>query len=129
MDRVQSSSVVARFIGVALAASAIDIVASWMLKHSDLGPAQRVAVALLPLPGNLALIALVLRSIRQLDEFQKRVHFEAVTIGFLATGVVVFVYGYLQKAQAVGPLNLAFIWVFMSFTYAIGYCIAVRHYR
>ncbi|MGA2593461.1 MAG: hypothetical protein ABSH32_26390 [Bryobacteraceae bacterium] len=117
------------FILVALAASAIDIVASWTLKHADLGPARRVAVALLPFPGNLALIALVLRGIRQLDEFQRRVHFEAVTIGFLATGVVVFVYGYLQKAQAVGPLNLAFIWVFMSFSYAIGYLIAARHYR
>jgi hypothetical protein len=129
MNRSQSSSAAIRFIAVALAASAIDIVASWMLKHADLGPARRVGVALLPLPGNLALIALVLRGIRQLDEFQKRVHFEAVTIGFLATGVVVFVYGYLQEAQAVGPLNLAFIWVFMSLTYAIGYFIAVRHYR
>src|ERR1700681_581548 len=86
-----------------LMATAIDIGASFALRRTDLGATARNAIALLPLPGHIALIALVLRAIRRLDDFQKRVHFEAVTVGFLATGVAVFVYGYLQKAHAVGP--------------------------
>jgi hypothetical protein len=114
---------------VTLVASAIDIVAGWMLARLQLGPAARIAVALLPVPGNIALVALVLRRIRKLDEFQKRLHFEAVVVAFLMTGVVVFVYGYFQKAHLVGPLNTAFIWVFMSFSYALGYFFAVRQYR
>ncbi len=110
-------------------ATAIDIGAYWALGHTELGTTARIVVALLPLPGNIALIALVVRGIRRLDEFQKRVHFEAVTLAFLSTGVAVFVYGYLQKAHAVGPLNMGLVWAFMLIFYAVGYFIAVRHYQ
>jgi len=112
-----------------VAATAIDIGASWALGHMEFASTPRIVVALLPLPGNIALIAMVLRGIRRLDEFQKRIQFEAVTLAFLSTGVAVFVYGYLQKAHAVGPLNLGLVWAFMLIFYAIGYCIAVSHYR
>ena len=88
-----------------------------------------MAIALAPLPGNLLLIVLVLRAVRKLDEFQKRLHFEAVVVGFLATGVIVFIYGFLQRAGALSPLNTWFIWLFMAITYVAGYGIAVRHYR
>ena len=74
-------------------------------------------------------ISNVIRRIRRLDEFQKRVHFEAVVVGFLATGLAVFVYGYLQKAHAVAPLNMALVWAFMLLFYAIGYVIATNHYK
>jgi hypothetical protein len=112
-----------------LPATAVDVWAAWALGHLDLGTTARVVVALLPLPGNIALIALVLRGIRRLDEFQKRVHFEAVTVAFLSTGVAVFVYGYLQKAHAVGPLNMGLVWAFMLIFYVVGYFIAVSHYK
>jgi hypothetical protein len=110
-------------------ATAIDIGASLLLRRTDLGATARTAIALLPLPGNIALIALILRAIRRLDEFQKRVHFEAVTMAFLSTGVAVFGYGYLQKAHTVGPLDLGWVWTVMLFFYAIGFFIAKRHYR
>jgi hypothetical protein len=125
----ESPAALALFVLVLVVASAIDIGAILALRRFELGPLARIAVALLPLPGNIALIALVLRGIRKLDEFQKRIHFEAVVVAFLATGVAVFVYGYLQKANAVGPLNTAFIWAFMSFTYCAGYLIAANHYK
>jgi hypothetical protein len=112
-----------------LLATAIDIGASLALHRTDLGATARTAIALLPLPGNITLIALVLRAIRRLDDFQKRIHFEAVTVAFLSTGVAVFVYGYLQKAQAVGPLNMGLVWTFMLIFYAIGYFIAKSHYK
>ena len=117
------------FLLVLLLASAIDIGSAWALNHLDLNSTARMAVALGPVPGNLALIALVLRAIRKLDEFQKRLHFEAVVVAFLATGVIVFIYGFLQKAGAVSPLNTWFIWLFMAITYVAGYGIAVRHYQ
>jgi hypothetical protein len=50
-------------------------------------------------------------------------------VAFLSTGVAVFVYGYLQKAQAVGPLNMGLVWAFMLIFYAAGYFIAVSHYK
>jgi hypothetical protein len=113
----------------AILAAAVDIGASLMLRHLDLSPAARIAVALLPVPANVWLLVMIVRSVRKLDEFQKRVHLEAVVIAFLATGLAVFVYGFLQKAQAVGPLNMALVWGFMGIFYALGYFIAARHYR
>jgi len=112
-----------------LVATAIDISAWWALGHMELPATARIVVALLPLPGNIVLIAMVLRGIRKLDEFQKRIHFEAVTLAFLSTGVAVFVFGFLQKAHAVGPLNMGLVWAFMVIFYAIGYFIAVSHYK
>jgi hypothetical protein len=117
------------WIMVFLVATAIDITAFGVLGRVELGRAARIGVALLPLPGNITLIALTLRAIRRLDDFQKRVHFEAVTVAFLSTGVAVFVYAYLQKAQVAGPLNMVLVWAFMLAFYAAGYFIAVHHYR
>jgi hypothetical protein len=115
---------------VTIAASlAIDLGASWALGNIELGTTARIAVALSPVPAKIAVIALVLQAIRRLDEFQKRVHFEAVTVAFLSTGVAVIVYGYLQKADAAGPLNIGLVWTFMIFFYAIGYFIAKVHYK
>jgi hypothetical protein len=117
------------FLIVLVVASAIDLGCAWALNHLALDATLRTVVALAPVPGNVTLIAMVLHHIRKLDEFQQRLHFEAVVVAFLATGVIVFIYGYLQKAGAVSPLNTWFIWIFMAVTYAAGYGIAVRHYR
>ena len=118
-----------RIFLVLFLATVIDIAAGWALSHLALSFAGRIAVALTPLPGNVMLLALILKEIRTLDEFQKRVHFEAVVVAFLSTGLAVFVYGYLQKARAVGPFNVGFVWSFMLITYAAGYAIAAKHYK
>jgi hypothetical protein len=107
----------------------VDLASSWALRHLEPGSAAGIAVALAPIPGKIAVIALILFAIRRLDEFQKRVHFEAVTVAFLSTGVGVFVFGYLQRAHVVGPLNVGLVWTFMIFFYAVGYFIAKRHYE
>jgi len=117
-----------RILIVLVLATVIDIAAGWALSRLPLSPGGRIAVALTPLPGNIALLALILKEIRTLDDFQKRVHFEAVVVAFLSTGLAVFVYGYLQKAHAVGPLNVGFVWSFMLITYAVGFAIAAKHY-
>jgi len=59
------------------------------------------------------LVAVIVRRIRQLDEFLRHVHLEAVAIPFLLTGLAVSVYGYLQKAHVVRPLNVGTVWIFM----------------
>lgn len=116
-------------LATVLASMLIDIGASWALGHIELGSTARIAVALAPVPAKIALIAMILQAIRRLDEFQKRVHFEAVTVAFLSTGVAVFVYGYLQKVDATGPLNMGLVWTFMLIFYAIGFFIAKVHYK
>ncbi|HZR26613.1 MAG TPA: hypothetical protein VFA59_23665 [Vicinamibacterales bacterium] len=114
---------------IVVVASFLDIASMWVLRHVELGTIARVAVALSPVPGNVLIVGLVVRQIRRLDEFQKRLHFEAVVIAFLLTGVSVFVYGYLETAQAVPRMDLMFIWAFMGISYVVGYAISCRQYR
>jgi hypothetical protein len=116
-------------IAIVLVASSIDIAASVLLRHPPPAVGERLALALMPLPGNIALLVLAIRAIRRLDEFQRRVHFEAVALSFLSTGIAVFIYGYLQKAQIAGPLNAGLVWAFMLLFYVIGYFVAASHYR
>jgi hypothetical protein len=110
-------------------ASIIDVGAGWLLAQPTLARSTRILVAFLPVPANLALIILIIRTIRRLDEFLRHVHLEAVAIGFFLTGLAVFIYGYLQRAGAVGSLNVGIVWFFMLLFYGIGYFIAARHYR
>jgi hypothetical protein len=112
----------------ALLAAAADLAAALVLSRPDLGTFGRLA-AVLPVPFNLVVLLLLVKSIRQLDEFQRRVHFEAVVVAFISTGLSVLLYGYLQKAQVVGPINVGLVWVPMTAFYCIGYLVAVRHYR
>jgi hypothetical protein len=117
------------FLLVLVLAAAIDFLASFLLRDPTLGSTLRIVIALMPLPGDIALIFLVLRAVRRLDEFQKRVHFEAITVAFLSTGVAMFVCGYLQQAHVVGFLNSGLVWAFMLIFYALGYLIAANHYK
>ena len=117
------------FIGVAIVATVIDVVTSLILSRYRLNPYVATVIALLPLPGNLTLIYLVLRAVRKLDEFKQRIHFEAVVFAFLATGVAVFVYGFLHQARLVGPSNAALVWLFMIVCYGLGYFFALRQYK
>ena len=116
-------------VTVALLVAATDIVTSLLLARMELGQTARVAIALLPIPANVWLIAIVLRTLRRLDEFLKRIQFEAVAVAFLTTGLAALTYGQLQTAQVVGPLNAGLIWGFMLVSYVLGYAVAARHYR
>ncbi len=110
-------------------ATAVDLLTAYLLGRPGLGAWARILVALLPIPMNLLLVALIVGTIRKLDEFLRQVHLEAIAIAFLLTGLAVFVYGFLQKAQAVRDLNMGIVWIFMVVFYGTGYVVAIRHYR
>jgi hypothetical protein len=117
------------FWAVLAVASAIDIGATWLLGRPGFGMYSRMLFALLPIPANLVLLAVIVRRIRRLDEFLRQVHLEAAAIAFLLTALAVFIYADLQKAHCVGPLNVGIAWILMALFYGIGYVIAARHYR
>ena len=110
-------------------ASAIDLGATWLLARPNYPQPARIVFALLPIPMNLVLLAVIVRRIRQLDEFLRRVHLEAAAIAFLLSALAVFVYEGLEKAHCAGPLNAGVAWILMALFYGIGYAISARHYR
>jgi hypothetical protein len=125
MNRGNSVQPVGTLLAVLCVATAVDIGVGWLLGQRGFGSHARIIFALLPIPA----VAVIVLRIRQLDEFLRHTHLEAVAIAFLLTGLAVFVYGYLQKAQAVRPLNVGIVWIFMALFYGIGYVIAARRYR
>ena len=134
MDKILKDALKSQFgfptpVTVALFVAATDIVTALVLAGMELSQTARVAIALLPIPANVWLIAIILRTLRRLDEFLKRIQFEAVAVAFLTTGLAALTYGQLQKAHVVGPLNVGLIWGFMAVSYALGYAVAARHYR
>lgn len=114
---------------VVVVACFLDLLASRLLEQTGFSPVQRFWIAMIPLPGEIVFIAMLLHLVRALDEFKRQMRLEAVTFAFLATGIGVFVYGYVQKAGLVGPFRAAWIWIFMLVTYAVGHLIAVWRYR
>jgi hypothetical protein len=128
LDRDSTPSARA-FWAVLVVASVIDLVATWLLGRTEFGPGARMLFALLPIPANLVLLAVIVRRIRRLDEFLRHVHLEAAAIAFLLSALAVFIYADLQKAHCVGPLNVVIAWILMALFYGIGYVIAARHYR
>jgi len=116
-------------LGILCVAMAIDVGAGWLLGRPGFGSRVRIILALLPIPANLLLVTVIVRRIRQLDEFLQHVHLEAIAIAFLLTVLAVSVYEDLQKAHVVGSLKIGILWIFMAAFYGIGYFIAARHYR
>jgi hypothetical protein len=110
-------------------ASAIDLCANRLWAQPDYSQPARIVFALLPIPMNLVLLAVIVRRIRALDEFLRRVHLEAAAIAFLLSALGVFIYEGLQKAHCAGPLNAGIAWILMALFYGVGYAIAARHYR
>ena len=64
-----------------------------------------------------------------LPQYQPRVHFEAVAVAFISTGLTALLWGYLQKADILGPVNVGLVLVPMTVLYCVGYVVAARHYK
>jgi len=129
MNGRNSAQSVRTLLGVLCFAAAVDVGVSWLLGKPGFGSHTRIIFALLPIPANLVLVAVIVRRIRKLDEFLRRVHLEAIAIAFLLTVLAASIYEDLQKAHVVGSLNVGTVWIFMALFYGIGYFIAARHYR
>jgi hypothetical protein len=114
----------------ALSAYVIVLVASVLVLRNvpDPDAAWRIPVALSPvLPAYLLIMALV-RYIRDIDELQRQIQFEALAFGFAATAALTFGYGFLQGV-GFPPLNWTFVFPLMIGLWGIGVAIAGRRYQ
>lgn len=72
-----------------------------LISNQVFGGTMRYIIAILPaLPLAIAIHATV-RNVRQLDEMQRKIHFESVLASLLLTGGVTFTYGLLETSQLV----------------------------
>jgi hypothetical protein len=113
--------------GVLSGASAV--LARVLLGSTQLTPAMRVIVALIPVPFFLALIWFELRYVRSLDEFHRGVILESLAIAFPLAIVIGVVVESLQKAGLLMAWTIGDLWPFMALTWLPALWIARRRYK
>lgn len=90
-----------------------------------------IAIALLPVPAFAFFLAEWIRSIRRLDELERRVQHEALAIAYPLSLMLVMGLGLLQRVTPLNPADWSYrhIWPFLIAFYFFGLALARRRYR
>ncbi len=114
-------------IAVSLYAVAVVISVIWLQRANPAAP-WKYAIALLPALPALVVPFIVARAIRELDELQRRIQFEALGFGFSAAAVLSLAYGFLENA-GIPSLNWVWVWPLLGICWMGGLVVARRRYR
>jgi hypothetical protein len=114
-------------LGLAVGAG-IAMIASRLILKSDPGPALVALSIVLPLPLLGAMIVVIARAARHLDEMHRLIQFEALALTVPVSALLVVLYGQLQKAGILPMDDAALAYAIISLTYAACYFIAARRY-
>lgn len=90
-----------------------------LLAGSIEGEAARVLISLTPMLPAMFICATVVRSIRHLDEMQRKLQFEALAFAFAGTGLITFGYGFLE-GTGFPMLSMFFVWPLMATLWFLG---------
>jgi hypothetical protein len=116
-----------------LAAAIAAIAGSWLstcvVRHVDMAVGLRLLVAFLPAPLFLWFILAELDTLRQLDEFQRRVMLEGLAIAFPAVILGAVTIDGLQKGGFVTDWTVGDVWPFMALLWLPSLWLASRRYR
>lgn len=106
------------------------LVSTWLLQRID-APWLRTLVALMPVPAITLAMRAVLRHIRAVDELQRRIELEALSMATACITLLYLAAGFLQQARVIDvPAAVAMIWVFplTCFTYGVAKVALARRY-
>jgi hypothetical protein len=112
---------------VALIGSVIGI--TWLLKTQELSMTVRILLALVPPVVWIFCMIFFLRMLRNLDEFQQRIHLEALAIAFPSLFVAIILCEYLRKAGLFAYFMPDHVLIMMMALLGIGYFVAWRRYQ
>lgn len=99
-----------------------------VFRHGMVPTGWEVPVALLPMLPCLAAAFVILRHIRRVDEFQRKIQFEAVAFAFTLTALLTFTYGFLE-GQGFPKLSMFAVWPLMGGLWGVGVLITHLRYR
>lgn len=117
--------------GAVLAAYGVFLFASLaLLRHAgDAIGWWRTPLALAPMLPAVAMLIVVVRQLGRLDEFQRRVEFEALAFAFGGTAIATFGYGFLETDAGYPHLSWLFVWPVMAALWLTGLAAAQWRYR
>ena len=96
----------------------------------EFGTAARVVVALAPIPAFAAFLWLLIRGVRSADEFERRIHLEALAVAYPLAILLLMTLGLLQRAIELKfeDWSYAHVWIYLPLFYFLGLALARRRY-
>jgi hypothetical protein len=123
-------AVLGRLAGALLLWVLTMIVARRVLDHDPPpGVLLRAAMVVVAVGGFLVWVIALIRFIRTLDEFSRRVQLTAVAVAFVATMTAVLAGDFLQSAGFLGYVPLDALWMFMLVVWWLSMIAVSRYYR
>jgi len=90
--------------------------------------AARILVTLIPMLPVVFICGVVIRSIRHLDEMQRKLQFEAIALAFVGTALITFGYGFLED-EGFPKLTMFVVWPLMATLWVIGVMLGRLRFR
>ena len=105
-------------------------VARGVLERPDLSDAVRVAVALFPIPFFAAFLWRAIAHIREADEFERRIHLEALAVAYPLVMLLLMTLGLLERAIKLNFQDWSYlhVWYYLPLFYLAGLGLARRRY-
>ncbi|AOF89426.1 putative membrane protein [Sinorhizobium sp. RAC02] len=88
----------------------------------------KTALSLAPMVPALAVAVSIMRQIRRIDELQRQIQLEALSLAFGGTALISFSYGFLENA-GYPKLSMFVVWPLMAILWIIGGLISHRRFR
>ena len=117
--------------GMALYVGAV-FLSSYLIKRGIDSVALRACIAVLPGLGITWITVTMVRYVRRVDEFVRRIELESIGIAALIVGQLYLIGGLLQLARVIAiPASVAMIWMFplLCMSYGAVKFFVRRHYR
>lgn len=118
-----------RFWSAMAAYIVLVLVQSYLYDHGLVPPEWRAVVALVPVLPLCFVVYAVVVNLRSLDELQRKIQFEAMSIAFGITSVASIAYGFLEIGAGAPPINLVWVWAVLGFCWLCSYFVVRRRYR
>lgn len=102
---------------------------SWSLDHLEIAPSGRLALALIPVALWGGAIVLLVLTIRELDEMQRRMQLEALAFAYPAAMLLGMAVEYVQKAGFGAGWSVGDVWPWMFLLYVPALAVSWWRYR
>lgn len=88
---------------------------------------MRILLSLAPMLPSVFICAVIIRTIRRMDELQRKLQFEALALAFAGTALATFGYGFLEGV-GLPRLSMFVVWPLMATLWVVGVLIGRVRY-
>jgi hypothetical protein len=101
-----------------------------LLAKAQFTTGVRVGIALAPIPFFAAFLWHTIRDVRSADEFERRIHLEALAIAYPLAMLLLMTLALMQRAVELKfeDWSYAHVWIYLPIFYFLGLALARRRY-